>query len=142
MPDVLASWSRWQQEAVQVWEEVQAFRGAVHWDEDRWVWGILGFHVVMAAVVYKTRKRFHVQFLLLCFMCALVVGMDAINRVCHTHWRAFASQDYFQPDGLFLTVVASLPLLSLSFALLLHSIVHTVEVLIQVKRTQLKPKQE
>ena len=59
--------------------------------------------------------------IILVICCHVVAGVylaERINRVMGDCWRSFASQNYFDPHGLFLSVVWSGPLLIIATIIL------------------------
>jgi hypothetical protein len=53
---------------------------------------------------------------------AFVLGAEAVNGLGQDHWRLFASQDYFDKNGVFVTIVLSAPMLVLCFLMLLNGL--------------------
>ena len=43
---------------------------------------------------------------------------ERLNRLLGVHWQSFATQNYFDPHGLFLSVLWSGPLLIISMSIL------------------------
>ena len=60
-----------------------------------------------------------------------------INRLAGENWASFAGQNYFDKNGVFISVMFSAPLLLLSFFILLNALRSASKLLIVVKRKQI-----
>ena len=69
-------------------------------------------------------------------MC-LVYCAERINTAAAQHWERFASQDYFQDQGLFTSALLSAPLLLAMFVILINYMVEMVLLMVTMKRTEL-----
>lgn len=67
----------------------------------------------------------------------MVYNAETINEIAAVHWRKFARQDYFQAQGLFISVFLSLPLLFTMLVILINYMVEMTSLLIQMKRKEL-----
>ncbi len=61
-----------------------------------------------------------------------------LNELGGQHWRRFASQNYFDSHGLFVSLVFSCPLLLLCLLIVVNSIFQSGSLLVQLKRKELK----
>jgi hypothetical protein len=52
------------------------------------------------------------------------------------HWKQFSTQDYFDPNGIFISALFSFPLLIMTLIILINLVLENVRLLIQVKRAQ------
>ncbi|KAJ8759078.1 hypothetical protein K2173_003316 [Erythroxylum novogranatense] len=93
------------------------FFHAIDWREP-WLMGLLGFHFLLLIVTIISRK--HTNFQMFLFLLALsgVYFAERLNKVLSENWRTFASQNYFDPHGLFLSVLWSGPLLVIAMIIL------------------------
>jgi len=66
----------------------------------------------------------------------LVYSAEWLNRLGSTHWRSFATQNYFDERGVFISVLFSAPLLVIAFGLLINALRTTARLLIDVKKLQ------
>lgn len=75
-------------------------------------------------------------------MRARTVGMvysaEWINSFAKAHWQAFSRQDYFDRNGVFISVMYSAPLLLAAMFLLCNALRGASHLLIQVKRRQIR----
>ena len=53
---------------------------------------------------------FYVQGFLLLAMCGVVRAAEYLNAFLSSNWRAFATQNYFDPRGIFIGIVFCAPI--------------------------------
>lgn len=82
----------------------------VNWREPFMV-AIFLFHAMVLAAVFRTRKNALFQCCLFVVLSALIFSSRTLNSVGKRNWRVFASQDYFDTHGLFISIFFSGPLL-------------------------------
>jgi transmembrane protein 18 len=87
-----------------------AFRSAIDWSE-RWIQGLLGFHVILFLLVILTRKNADAQTIIFLFVCVMTFMAERINNYCAANWSSFATQNYFDAHGTFAGMLYSGPLL-------------------------------
>ncbi|KAH8480258.1 hypothetical protein H0E87_030495 [Populus deltoides] len=63
---------------------------------------------------------------------------ERLNRVMGDYWRSFASQNYFDPHGLFLSVLWSGPLLIIATIILINSLFSLCYMIVRWKRAELR----
>lgn len=118
---------------------------AVDWTEPLIV-GLLAFHVLLFVALFVTRKRLVTQFALFLFIILLVVLTEPLNKWGRLHWRSFASQRYFDEQGVFMAIFFAGPLLLAGFFQLTLSLKSMVDMVVIVKRAeyrqQLKSKKD
>ncbi|EEY62005.1 uncharacterized protein PITG_13990 [Phytophthora infestans T30-4] len=118
---------------------------AVDWTEPLIV-GLLSFHVVLLATLWLTRKRLYTQFALFVLIILLVMSTEALNKWARENWRLFATQRYFDEQGVFMGIFYAGPLLASGFFQLLLSMKNMVDMVVIVKRAeyrqQLKAKKD
>ena len=76
------------------------------------------------------------------FVCVFsvlsVLSASPLNSYGSKHWQSLGfRQNYFDSFGVFMSVLASMPLILTSFGILIHAIYHASSLLILVKRKQL-----
>ncbi|OWZ23642.1 hypothetical protein PHMEG_0001447 [Phytophthora megakarya] len=118
---------------------------AVDWKEPLIV-GLLSFHVLLLAALWLSRKKFYTQFALFVLIICLVVATEALNKWARQNWRLFATQRYFDEQGVFMGIFYAGPLLAAGFFQLLLSMKNMVDMVVIVKRAeyrqQLKAKKD
>ncbi|KAH7484632.1 hypothetical protein KRP22_005796 [Phytophthora ramorum] len=110
---------------------------AVDWTEPLIV-GLLAFHVVLFVALFLTRKRLYTQFALFVLIIMMVVSTEAINKWARINWRSFATQRYFDEQGVFMGIFYAGPLLAAGFFQLLLSMKNMVDMVVVVKRAEFR----
>ena len=68
---------------------------------------------------------------------AVVYSAETLNKLGYKHWERFATQNYFDPTGVFMSAVVSGPLLFILFIVLINYLRACTKMLIQAKRREL-----
>ena len=126
------------------WENVQGFYHAVgqscrvpakllplalpllrapDWTEP-WLVCLLLFHVLAFVVVIMLRRNVNFQMVSFVVICVVVFFAENLNTFLGLNWREFATQNYFDSGGLFLSTVFSAPLMLLVFTQMVRSRKH------------------
>ena len=136
---MLASLRQMRQNATQgsFVDDVLGFYHAIDWSE-RWLLALLCFHLCVWLVVVGTRRHNTVQMVLLVALLAVVRSAEWINGVAGRHWELFASQQYFDKHGVFVSVMLSVNLLLAAFFILGNALRASVAMLIEVKKKEFK----
>ncbi|KAJ8431441.1 hypothetical protein Cgig2_014934 [Carnegiea gigantea] len=131
------------------------FFHAIDWKE-RWLICLLAFHVLLLLTAILSRKHVNLQmclFLLACRCPAFLLNPDTIkfnaavtgvyfaenlNQFISVHWQMFATQNYFDPHGLFLSVLWSGPLLVIAILILINTLFSLCHLIVQWKRAELR----
>lgn len=76
-------------------------------------------------------------------MIAVIVRCaERINQYGHANWEEFATQNYFDERGVFLSIMLCAPLLLNSMMMMLLFLREASSLLIQVKTSELKAKKK
>lgn len=86
------------------------FVGAVTWTEGFLV-TLMSFQILFLVLVIATRKSQTFQMFLMFAITGLVTSSRKLNSLGQEHWRKFASQNYFDRQGLFMLIFYSGPLM-------------------------------
>lgn len=122
--------------------QFQAFRHAITWSEP-FILSLIAFQVVMLILsVYVSRPNAGLppQLGLMLFIAVLVRSTEYLNQYASVHWQEFATQNYFDPSGLFLSIMLCGPLLVDAFIMLFRLLREASTLLVQVKRNEIKTK--
>lgn len=87
-----------------------SFLQSVDWKEP-WFSGLAIFHVTCAILTVLTRNLGVIQSAYFGFLMILVFCAEYINEWAASNWNMFARQQYFDSNGLFISIVFSVPLL-------------------------------
>lgn len=110
---------------------------AVNWNEN-WIIAILVFEVCFLFITIATQHNWRIQSFLFLFTLAIVCLSKTVNTFAHQNWRSFATENYFDPQGMFITILVSLPLCIISIIALTLALFNASKLLITVKRLELQ----
>ncbi|GAB9471051.1 Transmembrane protein 18 [Globisporangium polare] len=110
---------------------------AVDWQEPLIV-GAIAFHALLFLAVFLSRKRLAFQFGLFVVIIALLAVTEPLNKWAQGNWKLFATQNYFDPRGVFMGIFYAGPLLAAGFFQLLLSMKNMVQMIILVKRAEFR----
>ncbi|KAF1331296.1 Transmembrane protein 18, partial [Globisporangium splendens] len=108
---------------------------AVNWTEPLVV-GALCFHALLFLAVFLSRKRLVLQFALFAVIILMVLVTEPLNKWSHANWKSIATQNYFDPRGVFIGIFYAGPLLAAGFFQLLLSMKNMIDMVILVKRAE------
>ncbi|XP_057475641.1 uncharacterized protein LOC130763686 [Actinidia eriantha] len=113
------------------------FFHAIDWTEP-WLICLMLFHVVFLLIAIMSRK--HVNFQMCLFLLALagVYLAETLNIFLRDNWKSFAGQNYFDPRGLFLSVLWSGPLLVIAILILVNTLFSLCHLIVRWKRAELR----
>jgi hypothetical protein len=116
---------------------LEAFAAAIHFSEPLVVC-IIVLHVLFLLTAVFTRKHPTVQMALLALALGSVLSASSLNELGRRHWKSLGiTQNYFDPYGVFVSVMLSLPMILTSFVILINAVVRASKLLVVVKRKQL-----
>ena len=99
--------------------------------------------VMILSTIYVTRTGgLGSRVTLLVIMGAVVRFGEKLNSYGADTWEEFATQNYFDKNGIFFTVVVSVPLLLLAFVMLILYLREASVLLVAVKKQELKQKKQ
>lgn len=119
------------------YENLIGFFHAIDWKEP-WLMCLLGFHVALLLVTIFTRRNINFQMVLFLLALAGIYSAETLNRLLGQNWKSFASQNYFDKHGLFLSALWSGPLLVISMAILINSLFSLCHLIVKWKRAELR----
>lgn len=89
------------------------FIDTVRWTEP-FIISLLLVQLSVFMLAYLTRQRHAIQFGLMVVLTIITLLCEQLNNAGHRHWRRFASQDYFDRQGLFMLIFVSGPFVIVS----------------------------
>ncbi|XP_058787323.1 uncharacterized protein LOC131661732 [Vicia villosa] len=113
------------------------FFHAIDWKEP-WLLGLLTFYVVLLLVTIISRKNPNFQMCLFFLTLAGVYLAERLNSFLGGHWKSFSSQNYFDPSGVFMSVLWSGPLLALAMIILINTLFSLCYLIVKWKRAELR----
>ncbi|EFA03470.1 transmembrane protein 18 [Tribolium castaneum] len=87
-----------------------SFIWSIDW-RDPWLLGLFTFHITIFIMAIFTRNYGNFQALLFFCLLLLVYFSESINKLASSNWKIFSRQQYFDSNGLFISVVFSMPIL-------------------------------
>jgi transmembrane protein 18 len=125
-----------------LFQHFEAFRHAITWSE----WFILLILLLQLSMLILTcfacrrKSSLSVRIFVMMLIAALVRSAEFLNQLGSVHWKKFATQNYFDKHGVFLSIMLSAPLLLDSFALVIAFLREASQLLVIVKTNQIKLK--
>lgn len=113
------------------------FFHAIDWKEP-WLMGLMAFHFVLLVVAISSRKNLNFQMYLFLLALAGVYFAENLNRVLGSNWKRFATQNYFDPHGIFLSALWSGPLLFIAIIILVNTLVSLCFLIVRWKKAELR----
>uniref|UniRef100_A0A8C8HCU1 Transmembrane protein 18 n=1 Tax=Oncorhynchus tshawytscha TaxID=74940 RepID=A0A8C8HCU1_ONCTS len=112
---------------------------SIQWSEP-WLIGLLGFHAVCLLATLLTRRFYRVQICQFLVMVCMVYSAEYLNEVAAMNWRSFSKFQYFDSNGMFISLVYSIPLLLNTIIIVASWVYRTFSTMIELKTLQLKRK--
>ncbi|XP_071723256.1 uncharacterized protein [Rutidosis leptorrhynchoides] len=113
------------------------FFHAIDWKEP-WLISLVVFHVIVLITAIVSRKNTNFQMFLFLFALLGVYFAETLNKVLGNNWKNFSTQNYFDPHGVFLSVLWSGPLLIISIVILLNTMFSLCYLIVRWKRAELR----
>ena len=107
------------------------------WSEP-WLRCVIGFHCVLWVLAVCTRRRVNAQCGIFFVVAAAVAAAERLNALGARRWSSFATQDYFDEHGVFAACVWCAPLLALAFLQLFNFLYLASNLLVDVKRNEIR----
>ncbi|KAJ7969714.1 Transmembrane protein 18 [Quillaja saponaria] len=119
------------------YENFIGFFHAIDWKEP-WLMGLLAFHILLLLTAILSRKNTNFQMCLFFLALAGVYLAERLNSFLGENWKGFSSQNYFDPNGLFLSVLWSGPLLVIAIIILINTLFSLCYTIVRWKKAELK----
>ncbi|KAJ0972033.1 hypothetical protein J5N97_019992 [Dioscorea zingiberensis] len=119
------------------YDEFIGFFHAIDWKEP-WLVCLIAFHVALLLVVILSRRRINFQLCLFFLAFSGVFLAEKINNILGKNWDRFAGQNYFDPNGLFISVLWSGPLLITTIIILVNTLLTLCQLIVKWKRAELR----
>uniref|UniRef100_A0ACD5ZWE8 Uncharacterized protein n=2 Tax=Avena sativa TaxID=4498 RepID=A0ACD5ZWE8_AVESA len=113
------------------------FFHAVDWKEP-WVIVMISFQVILLLVTIISRRNINFQLILSALTFSGVFLAEKLNTFLGKNWKSFSSQNYFDPQGLFISVMWSGPLLLITILIRVNTLVMLCVLMVRWKRAELK----
>ncbi|GMJ02184.1 Arabidopsis Transmembrane Protein 18 [Hibiscus trionum] len=113
------------------------FFHAIDWKEPLLA-SLLTFHVVLLIVTIFSRKNTNFQMCLFLLTLLGVYFAESLNKFLGDNWKKFATQNYFDPSGVFLSVVWSGPLLTIAIIILINTLFCMCYLIVRWKKAEIR----
>lgn len=113
------------------------FFHAIDWKEP-WLMCMMSFYVIFLLVTIISRKNINFQMCLFLLALGGVYLAERINVFLANNWKSFAGQNYFDPHGLFLSVLWSGPLLVIAIIILVNTLFSVCQLILRWKKAELR----
>ncbi|KAF3516498.1 hypothetical protein DY000_02060272 [Brassica cretica] len=93
---------------------------------------LLGIHNLARLFIFGSVQR---------FILTSVGGVyfaESLNRLLRKNWKSFSTQNYFDPHGVFLSVIWSGPLLVIAMIILINTLFSLCYLIVKWKRAELR----
>ncbi|KAF9620269.1 hypothetical protein IFM89_011004 [Coptis chinensis] len=114
------------------------FFHAIDWKVEPWLIGLISFHVSLLLLIFISRKNVNFQMLLFLMSLTGVYFAEKINTALRNNWKSFAGQNYFDPHGVFVSVLWSGPLLCISILILMNTLFSLCQLIVKWKKAELR----
>ncbi|EPS60510.1 hypothetical protein M569_14293, partial [Genlisea aurea] len=119
------------------YENFVGFFHAVDWKEP-WLVCLLFFHALLLIVTLLSRKNLNFQMCLFLLSLGGVYLAERVNYGLSRNWESFAGQNYFDRNGVFVSVMWSGPLLVLAILILVNTLFSLCHLIVKWKKAELK----
>ncbi|XVF29966.1 hypothetical protein REPUB_Repub16aG0016700 [Reevesia pubescens] len=113
------------------------FFHAIDWKEP-WLMSLLAFHVFLLIITIFSRKNTNFQMCLFLLALLGVYFAESLNRFLGYNWKKFATQNYFDPSGVFLSALWSGPLLTIAIIILINTLFSMCYLIVRWKKAELR----
>jgi len=120
-------------------EVVAGFFHAIDWTEPL-VLAICAWHCFTIALAVASRQHTWTHAALFTLLCIQVLVAEQLNVLGQAHWKDIATQNYFDSNGVFISVVMSLPTVIILLGMLIHMVKTAGDLLVEAKVAELKAK--
>jgi len=112
---------------------------SIDWYEP-WLHGLIVFHVLCAIVttIIIIFNRQSIQIVLFLVFLSFIYLSEYINEWAASNYRLFSKQQYFDSNGMFISLLFSTPLLLNCFVFVINWMYTSVQTMIKLKRAKLR----
>ncbi|XP_068614653.1 transmembrane protein 18-like [Brachionichthys hirsutus] len=118
---------------------IWTFIMSVQWSEP-WLMGLLVFHFACLCLTVVTCRYYRVQTCHFLLMVVLVYTAEYLNELAAMNWRSFSNFQYFDSNGMFISLVYSIPLLLNTVIIVMVWVYRAFSTMTELKILQLKLK--
>eukprot|EP00088_Acartia_fossae_P027035 TRINITY_DN27821_c1_g1_i1.p1 TRINITY_DN27821_c1_g1~~TRINITY_DN27821_c1_g1_i1.p1 ORF type:complete len:143 (+),score=7.66 TRINITY_DN27821_c1_g1_i1:49-477(+) len=120
-------------------DSIYKFLASVDWSE-RWLQYIIVFHVTLCILIILTRKFLKTQIVVFTVLLCSVLSAEKLNELLAQNYAVFARQQYFDSNGMFISLIWSMPVLINAIIILINWFLYSGNLLVKVKQKELLEK--
>ncbi|XP_064652202.1 transmembrane protein 18-like [Lineus longissimus] len=109
---------------------------SIDWFSETWLQVLIAFHILCTSMIYLGRNNVGCQVFLFLVLLLTVRLSEYINEWAATNYKLFATEQYFDSNGLFISTIFSVPALFNCFFIVMNWIADTGTLLGKVKRAK------
>ncbi|XP_045582840.1 transmembrane protein 18 [Procambarus clarkii] len=119
--------------------DLWSFLQTIDWSEG-WLVGLVVFHIFLTTFTVMTRNHHTTQAVLFFLLLLTVRSSETINQYAAKNWQSFSRQQYFDSQGLFISVVFSMPVLFNCMMMVINWLWLSSSMMVTWKRAELEAK--
>lgn len=120
--------------------DLWSFLLTIDWSEG-WLIGLVIFHILLTVFTLLTRNHHTTQAILFFSLLITVRCSESINEYAAQHWKLFSRQQYFDSNGLFISVMFSMPVLFNCCVMVMNWLWLSSSMMITWKRSEIEAQQ-
>ncbi|KAL8581366.1 hypothetical protein ACOMHN_034444 [Nucella lapillus] len=114
-----------------------SYLSTIDWTEP-WFGALAAFHVVCAVITILTCRNHTAQGAIFAVLLVMVGCSEYINEFAAKHWKKFSKQQYFDSNGLFISVVFSVPILLNCLVIVILWLKMSADLMRNIRRKQIQ----
>eukprot|EP00092_Neocalanus_flemingeri_P039842 GFUD01043390.1.p1 GENE.GFUD01043390.1~~GFUD01043390.1.p1 ORF type:complete len:149 (+),score=41.15 GFUD01043390.1:47-493(+) len=118
-------------------DSIYKFLAHIDWNEP-FMQGLVIFHVLAMVTILRTRKRVWIQGFLFTVLLVSISLTERANEWLATNFKLYAKLQYFDSQGMFISLTYSAPVLVNCVIILINWFFISGDMLVKVKRKQIE----
>ncbi|KAL7034848.1 hypothetical protein ACKWTF_008135 [Chironomus riparius] len=116
--------------------DIFSYLKSIDWQHEYWLYGILVFHIICATLAFLISLNF--QIVLFMALLLMVYFSEYLNELAATNAYKFSQQNYFDSNGMFISIIFCCPILLNCLFILARWLMMSFDLITKVKTAQLK----
>nr|AAW26862.1 SJCHGC02446 protein [Schistosoma japonicum] len=113
---------------------------SISWRNELWLVSLIGFHILTSVCIIVLRKRTNFLLCILFIFLGTVWCSQWINELAASYWNMFATEQYFDSYGYFISCIWSIPVILNSLTIIVLLVLQINSLVVQSKRLQVANK--
>lgn len=98
--------------------------------------GLISFHIGILVTILLTRRYTNFQIFIFLTLLSMVYFSESINEFAAEKWKLFTRQQYFDSNGMFVSIVFSMPILLNCMLLIGLWLYESTQTMARLKKAQ------